>query len=375
MTVPGDAAIDLNKGSRVNLVGDYNVCYGDIVLKDGSCLAVYGNLTVYGDIHIYGNSTLVCTGKLYFTDDAFPRYNTLDGSNNRKSKIYYYSGASKTKNLYPSDIEENISTVDTDNFKSLLTLLNLDDNDGNNDGLMKKVLRNANFLGGSNYIVNYNLNSVTHGSNSDKTGLTKNNICADINQIVGYRTTSAFNGKNIGFGFLANNPDTINKGAHDILLLASRPSNSKLIVKNNIPNSTIISNVEVELGVQHGVVVSKIGSDEFNYITGIKGKKFTGTDAQRAASTDPEVDKNPAYKTSPFNNIELTFGAMSTAFPNGQWQTQMNNFAVGEFFNPNCNLYVDQTFGFATSGSGAESKTYAGKIYFDDYQRNAYEEP
>ena len=375
-TVPGGAAIDLNKGSRVNLVGDYNICYGDIKLTGGSCLAVYGNMTVYGDIYISDNSVFICTGKLYFMEDAFPRYNTVDGSSTRTSKIRYSSGASATTNIYPSDLASNVKKVKLKDFKNFLTLLNYDDDDYSNDGLQKKILRKASFFGDNeDYVINHKFNAVEH-TGSAPTGLYYDDGGLNIRV---HRTTAEYNGKKIGFGYLGNDMDTINKGVSNMLLMVSRDpngwNNGALNVKNNIPNTTIISNVEVLAGVQHGVIVSKIGTDEFNYITGIKGKKYTGSNRVQAAESDSSIEAYPSYPDSPFNSISLNFKSIGN-FPGTSYDhKKLENFAVGEFFDPNCNLYVDQAYGYATSGASNDSKVYSGRVYFDNYQRNAYVGP
>ena len=366
MSRPGSEALVVNNCSKINMAGDYNVVYGDIVLEDNTSLFVHGNLTVYGDIIIKDNATLVLDseGAVYFMKNAFPHSDGVV----RKSQVKYGAGCSKTNNVYPSNAldDDKIFVVEDKSLKGFIDLLKLSDDDTDNDGLIYAVLRKDNFFGTADkYVIEYTGDVGSLDSTTDaKTGLSP--FCEE--SIKGYRTTSTFNGRKIGFGFLDKNTDVINGGAHDMLLFVceGRPDMKTYNIYpdwNNwqavtitepytieyrefAPNMTIISSTRISLGVQHGVVYSKLGSEEFNYITGIKG---------------PSTETSGEYNSSYFNNIRVKF---STTY----------NGRVGTFFDKNCNSTVDQAFGYATNGGGDGSKQYASTIYFDNYEKDNIKE-
>lgn len=350
MTIPGNDAFTLTKQCKVNMCGDYNVVYGDLNLKEDSSLTVHGCLIVYGDINIDKNATLIFdnSGELKFMKSQFPHYDETV----RYSQINYTGGATAAKNTFYKTAGANCGdgsafrTVEDKSFKDFLDHLNYSDSDSNNDGLLYKVLRKDNFFGSADkYVTEYSGNFNGCDSSFDRAGLTKTEgEGGSMSKFQGYRTTKPFNGRNIGVAVIDGTVDTLNGGCHDLLVISCRqPSASAMKMTQFSPNMTVISACPVELGVQHGVVMSKIGSEEFNYITGIKG-----------ADSDTKED----YADSLFNNVKINFSSPYTG-------------RVGKFFDKDCNVNVDKAYGYASGGGGASDKQYASTIYFQKYERDS----
>ncbi len=349
MTIPGSNAFTLNKQCKVNMCGDYNVIYGDLNLLEDSSLTVHGTLIVYGDINISKNATLIFdnSGELKFMKAQFPH----SDESVRYSSINYSDGASATKNTFYKTAGSNCGdgsafrTVDDKSFKDFLDHLNYSDAESDNDGLLQKVLRKDNFFGSADkYVVDYTGNFNGCDSTFARTGLTKTESeGGSMSKFQGYRTVNKFNGKNIGVAVIDGTVDTLNGGCHDLLVISCRqPSSGAMKMTQFSPNMTVISKCPVELGVQHGVVMSKIGTEEFNYITGIKG---------------PDDDKKTDYADSLFNDVKINFSSPYTG-------------RVGKFFDKDCNINVDKAYGYATGGGGAADKQYASTIYFENYSRD-----
>lgn len=338
-TPPGNAGIKMSSESRLNFYGEYNVVYGDIDLSGKASLVVYGNLTVYGDIKLSGNATLIMAGngQIHMIGEPLPGRGTavsdlyINGSNT----------ASEAHNCYPSDLRSKIDkTLTKDDFKTFCSTINLNDGDATNDGLLKKILKKVSVDGSTQYITDAtgNINGLSSASG-------KFNSATNDFRSLSLKDTYKYNGKNIGFGIIEGGYNANLNGAHEYLLCINNSVNT---VKMTQPNTytTFLGKKPLHFNVQHGVVLTKLGTSEFNYITAAKG------DAEGAM----------------YNNTDNPFNDITIQFVSGTWHG-----AIGDFFEADCNAYVDEMFNASTGGSSSGSKKYASAIYFKNYVRDDVE--
>ncbi len=330
-TVPGEKALYMKSESRVNMVGDYNVVYGDIYLEGKASLCVYGDLTVYGDIILSENATLVLAGNgaIHMVKDTLPGKTVATDL-----KI---SGAAE-HHLFPTDLKDKIDkSLTLEDFDKFAEFLNLKNGSTDDDGLLKKILQPVSVSGvGTVYItdVTKNINDVGGDSNFTKgsTDFFTLTVSGD----------KEFDGRSVGFGMIPANYDANLNGGHQNLLVINN-SRKKVIMTKNAEYTTFLGVTPLKFDVQHGVILTKLGTSEFNYITAAKG------------------DTESAYYTgadNPFNNIKITFDGGSYTG------------AVGDFFKSDCNSIVDEMFSISNGESLTGSKKYASTIYFKDYSRD-----
>ena len=338
-TAPGTlanshTAVKMTTESKMNFSGEHNVIFGDVYLSGSSSLTVNGDLTVFGDIILKDNATLIMAGKgkIYMMDEALPGRLT-------PPSIRFEGSASAAHNLYPSNLQTLVTKVTKDKYIAFSDYLNLSNNDASDDGLLKKILKKVN-VGGSNvYItdVNKNINGYVYDTSKFTTNTN------DFTSL--YLNGTGFMGRNIGFGIVPYSYNANLNGAHSNILMISSSPNANPMTQN-AERTTYIGAKPLTFNVQHGVILTKLGTAEFNYITAAKG------DAESAK-----------YNTAsnPFNNITIQY--VGTNF----------NCKVGDFFDPNCNTYVDEMFALGAGGGGGGVKKYASTIYFKDYNRDTEE--
>ncbi len=334
-SVPGSNAVYMSSESRLNFSGDYNIVYGDIHLTGDSSMCVNGDLVVYGDIFISDDATLILSGngKLSMMKDALPGRTVA-------SKINFEGSASAAHNVWPADLESKIARVDKDKFADFCAYLNLNDADEDNDGLLKKILKPVDIAGATRYVTDIPASvNINGGDNISK--LTK----YESDGLMGYKLNSSnlFYGKSIGYALISPSKSGNLNGGHENLLIIS-PCSSTITMTQKNPYSTTISNKPLSYGIEHGVVLSKLGTNEFNYITAAKG------------DADSTIYNN---SSNPFNNITINFSE------GGSYSG-----AVGDFFQQNCNKYVDETFNKAGGTGSSGSDSYASTIYFKEYVRD-----
>ena len=75
-TMPGDKtkpALNIYGETKINMMGEYFVVYGDLVLDEKASLYINnGNLTVYGDIYLDGQSAMFVNGNIYQPSSILP---------------------------------------------------------------------------------------------------------------------------------------------------------------------------------------------------------------------------------------------------------------------------------------------------------------
>lgn len=340
---PGAEGLVMNNDSKVNLCGDFNVVYGDLKLSGNASLVCYGNLTVYGNIEVKDKATLIMAdgSNLYqFTADNLP---------GRSVKATFTAG---TNNVYPSDLKDKISSPSADDFKEFCKSINIYNTTGNDYGLISKIFvkgpkdkNGAQPLGSDKRLLDLDpaKGQIKIGTAS---GLTK----TDKDLAVGYDISSSIYGlPTFGVGFIEDQKTDLNNLNSDnyknkLLLSFNR---GQITLLETCPNTTWISNGPVTCDKEHNVVLSKIGSTEFNYMTAGKG------DAE-----------SKCYDTAsnPFNNVSIDFGG------------KQFNGKLGALFEKECNTTVDSMFGYAASdgsgGGGSTAKVYSSSICFNNYSRD-----
>ena len=330
----GHDAVKITTESKINFAGEHNVVYGDIYLSGKGSLYVNGDLTVFGDIFIDGNATLIVAGngKIYMMNKPGEYLPGRD----HVSKITFSGGASASHNLYPSTLQNNIVSIDKAKYIEFSNYLNLSNNTRDDDGLLKKILKKNSFNGSDKYITEFNKNI---NGLSVKTGFT---MTADNND---FRSLySGYMGRNIGFGMIPVSYNANLNGNHTNLLIISASPNKNPFTQN-AEYSTYIGAKPIAFNIQHGIILTKLGTSEFNYITAAKG------DAESARYNDDA--KNP------FNNIIINFDGV------GDY-----NCKIGQFFQKECNTYVDEMYAMGTNGGSTGVKKYASTIYFKNFARD-----
>lgn len=298
-------AISLNSECTYNLLGDYTLVYGDIVLEDQSALNIInGSLTVYGNIYLDGTSTLTCNGKLIFPDSSIISPDTGNP----------YGIVGDAKRIYPSNLASSIERLGPTTCQAIVADLKLDDTDHSNDGLVTQILakqRSANGAGPEYYYDDAAINGQAMQKDADS--ITLNGIS--------YNTR--FYSKDQVNGDLRNRLAFL-KGV--------------TAIKESNEGSTIISRDKVSFEQVHELNLTKMGTNAFNYLT-MK---------QADAANYPDL-----------NYIE---GVHQIQLNNGL------KYEVGGFLQPNANTFVQNIMGLA-SGGGGGTPTYASTIGYQNWSK------
>ena len=332
---PGSNGVNMSNECRLNLKGTNNVIYGDLNLSGNASVAVYGNLTVYGNISLSGNSTLIVADGgqiLQYAETALPGRTTPATCN------------APAHNLYPASTTIDTTSLHQADFINFANTIGLNNPTGEY-GLIKKIFKKVPALGNkrvTDLAVNVDAGSTYDSSNLDK-------FDEGTGGKHGFKLKSGiYNNADhkFGCGFLGNGlGNTQLNGGYEHLIMISL-NGQPLNMQQSNPYTTWISNSSVTCSQAHCVTLSKVGTDEFNYMTAAKG------DAESAAYNN---------SSNPFNNISFKFG--STTYT-GKY---------GDFYETDCNTYVDQMFGYSMPGGTAGSKTYASAMNFTNYKRDFWD--
>ncbi len=351
---PGTNGLYMTNESRLNLVGSNNVVYGDVNLSGNSTLCVYGNLTVYGDISIQGNASLIIAdGAHLYQYTAGPLPGRTDAST--------ISGAD-AEHVYPYPL--TVEAVSIDDFKNFAQTIGIKKPASGpwEYGLIKKIFKKGPVDKSNNKpfgdIRVIDAPGATHGNitcNSaaavDTTSpVTINN--ADFDRGRGYKLNNdLFGCKKFGLGFIGDDsssvqPDgtmTLNQNDYLYRLMISY-SVAPINLQQSTPFTTWISKSPVTCSQAHSVILSKVGTTQFNYMTAGKG------DNQSTAYNND---------TNPFNNISIKIG------------THTFNGKFGALFDSQCNQYVDDMFSNSIPGGGSGgTPVYTTAISFDNFERD-----
>lgn len=305
----GTQAIYLTGECTYNLLGDYTLVYGDIVLTDGAALNIInGSLTVYGNIYLDGKSTLTCNGRLYFPDE------TITDSVTGNAYGIIVGDGNVAKHIYPSDLMTSINRLDVANCQAIVTDLKLDDTDPSNDGLVTQILAKQKSVNGTGAEYYYDDDIVnTDAMQKDADSVTLNGIT--------YNTRFFSKGQ--------VNGDLRNKLAFLKNVTAIKESNE---------NSTIISRDKVTFEQVHELNLTKMGTNAFDYLT-----------LKQADATN-------------FPGVNYIEGVHRIQLGNGQ------TYEVGGFLQPNANTFVQNIMGMAVNSAGG-TPTYASTIGYQNWSK------
>ncbi len=301
-------AIRLEEQCTYNILGDYTLVYGDIVLTDGAALNIIGgSLTVYGNIYLEDESTLTCNGKIYMPPAAIPDPNTA------AEYGIIYTGTAK-EHLYPENLEAGIERLDVDKCNAIVADLMLNDNDPDNDGLVYQILAKQKDVNGSGAEYYYDDDDVnTDAMQKDAAEVTLNGIS--------YNTRFFSKGE--------VNGDLRNKLAFLKDVTAIKESNE---------NSTIISRDKVYFEQVHELNLTKMGTNAFNYLT----------------LKESDVANYPGLiYIDDVHQIELGNG---------------KTYEVGGFIKTGANAFVQQVMGNAVNGGGG-TPVYASTIGYQNWSK------
>ena len=348
---PGTAALKMGTETKIIFKGSNNVVYGDMELGNGACVVVYGNLTVYGDIRITGTGTLTIAdgGNLYQLDTPLP---------GRTTASTISAGA---KNTYPNNLTSTKITKDKFiKFAQTISITHVDGSTLYEDGeygLINKVFVKKAELGD---------NRLLDSPYCIEMKSAPSTLTAETSDGYGYHTASGFtpfksSPESFGFLIWGRNKDctSLNGNFQHRLVIFLKSSGGYLKFQQSNPYTTVISREPIYGHQAHGVTLSKIGTDEFNYMTAAKG------DAESAVYNDDS--KNP------FNKIEIRLkdgqgaGAQSVG-----GEKNLPAMAFGSFFASDCNKIVDDMFAASLDGESGGSKSYTSAISFGNYARDEY---
>lgn len=321
-------ALLLTNNAKINFNSDYMAVYGDLVLKDKSCLYITsGELTVYGDIYLLGDSQLVCGGKIYQPTSVLPGRNQAPcvysgvgtpASQADIKKHVYYPQNTKSAPYIGEDLSD-------ESFKAFATLLNLDDTNKDNDGISKKILKEVVYKTQNNGTMN------------------NFNIFKDYASDQEVKVTASYYGTPCGVAFLRQ--DVMNSEYKNYLVfVAHSASNGKTtrIVQANL-GSTFVADTPLVLDVQHGCYITKMGSDIYDYLT----EPTNGT---------PYYDAN-------IHNFKMNIGG---SLEGGD----MNHYSAKDFLQDDTNTHISNMFSYGTNG-GSGTPTYINSVSFTGYVKDA----
>ncbi len=325
-TAPGKkdsagAALEMGKESKINVIGQYLIVYGDLVLNDSACLYINnGNLTVYGDIYLNKDSTIVCTGNIYQLKDK-----KLPGRGD-VSKIYIEgkeydlcTESEKAKHIYPKTC--NSVSITEKNYQSFTKTIKLNNNDTSDDGVLYQLMEE------------YKGHKLTDAS-----------IGKSVDQIEGESNYGNYYGQQIGVAFSGKNNDLNGKYKNRLVFIAGDEAK---IQEGNL-GCTFLCKSGINLEQAHSVSLTKIGSSTFNFLM-IKSSDEGNKDYQK-------------------NVHKWVLGDFGNDLKDG--------FSFGDFFVDDPDKIVNDMLacGNGSDGgdsSGAEKKNkYESAISFIEYQKD-----
>ena len=312
-TKPGGEALVLNKECKMNVIGEYLVVYGDVVLNDKSCLYIgNGNMTVYGDIIINDGATLICNGKIFMVDEPLP-------GRMQASQIKVQNGSIED-HVFPKGL--TIQKLTKANYESVCATLATNDADENNDGITNKILKP---------ITNFN----NSGHDFDVLNYTGN-----INS--GIKNETKYFGQPTGIAF--NTQSTINGDYKNFVVFNL---NSDAVIRQPNPGSTFISKNPISVDQLHSVSITKVGDATFSFLTGV----------------DSGDTSNPLYD-SKVHDMQISPSDTSTYGNN-------NGFKVSakDFFASDCNATVKKLL-LQSVGGGSGADVYYSSISMINYKKD-----
>ena len=336
----GDPALVLATEAKLNFESDYMAVYGDLVLTDKSSLVISkGNLTVYGDIYVLGSASLICNGTIYQPEHILP-------GRTKECSIYSDSGE-----ITPAHSDWNkhikyskaVEKVTDDSFNSFCTLLKLDDDNKDNDGITTQISSDLKYW------------------DKDKKKYTTVDVLNTISNIPDGTTDGKINSKyydiDCGIAFANAGAQVGNVDAYQnyILFVTNGNSGSVLEVRGSSVNTTLVSSSPIHLSINSGVYYSKMGSAIYDYLT-VK-------------------DSTNAYYNEGIHKVYLGFAGKDNDGNNinsggSAADKDKNRFSAGDMLADDANPKIIQLFTAGING-GAGVPTYINSISFDNYVKDA----
>lgn len=251
-----NAGLYLQGDNRVNIMGDYFVVFGDIVLDNQSSLYLNGTtLMVYGNIYLKDQAALICSSDSTICmvgkngKDDITTYSTAEIS---ESTLPGYSEVTKivcpdnniAKHLYPKDMTVKRLNK-TDSYDQYSTLMRFNDTDKDNDGVLKNILNTTNNAADNKI----NIKDVKGNGKVD----------------------TKFYDEDCHFVY--NDSNIMNGGMKDSLIFMTfDPSNpwasqKYVTMQQSNVNSTIISTAPLYVDQKHTITLSKLGPEKFDWMT------------------------------------------------------------------------------------------------------------
>ena len=319
----GKAAMNLAGESKMNLIGEIVVVYGDIYLTGDSCLYVNGGkLKVFGDIVIKDNATLVCSGTIMMAKDPLPGRGTDPTNDITKIKVL---DGNNEKHLFPKTLanETSITRIEKTDVITLLNTLGLNGDSTDDDGFTNQVIQPIKHAGTNNKTFDFR-----------KDAFLDNQKQGSIN----------FYGQTIRVIFW-NEGNMQSDCGGNALIFNSNPS---LTIKSSQVNTTIISPYPVKLNHEHSVSLTCLGPEAFKYLADYK-------------YTDTAKD---GYNTS-VHAISARFNTSSGGVDNGK-------LSAGDFFESvqKVNEVVNTILGIGEGDASGGKPTYKTSLSFTDYKKD-----
>ncbi len=353
---PGENGLVMTNHSRLNMCGSNNVIYGDLRLSGSSSLCVYGDLTVYGDIIIKDQATLIVSdgGNVYQMEDVPSSIDdsnayVLPGRKQRSCKFDAVNGSVFPKGYKP------LKTVKASSFSSFADAVNLSDEDKFGltynifaEDVIEKDGGDIKFDGKRVIELQDEVEFDKLKCNTASSGLDNSNF--DLGR--GYMLKdNKFGCDKFGIGFIQykTNVANFNQDHYDHRLMICYNLDT-IYLQQTIPYTTFIAKSPISCSQAHCVMLSKVGTTQFNYMTAAKGD-----------------DESKVFNDSsnPFNDVDIEFGSGDDYHFQGEF---------GRLFNKECNGYVDQMFGASLPDGGSSTTTYpADTISFSNYVRDYVE--
>ena len=315
-------AVLLKNDSKINIIGDYCVVFGDLVLCDNSVFYVEkGNLVVYGDIIFENNAVLLCKGTIYQPEHVLP---------GRTAAPSFKVPAGHTVAQHLKYSSDESTKITDENYNSFCTTLMLNNQDLSDDGILPNILSDKLKL-------NYN-------SDSNSWGKEINNFSIfDKSKDAVHFTFETVNLYGTNRYAKMDGADTVNGEFNDTLIFLQKP----VTFKQANMNATFISKNKVKFDVQHGAVLSKTGNDMFNYMT--------------------LTDKNDGRYNPSIHEVSGLTGLFGNSISG---LTDSDVLRFGDLFIPNPNQKIDDMLKFSVNG-GSGDPVYSQSVIFDNYVKDA----
>ena len=315
----GKAAMNLAGESKMNLIGDITVVYGDIYLTENSTLYVNGGkLKVFGDIVIKDNATLVCSGTIMMAEDPLP------GRGTEVSAIKCLD-SNVNKHLYPKSLanDSSIKRINKTDVTTLLNTLGLNGDNTADDGFTNQVIQPIKHAGTNNKTFDFR-----------KDGFSDNQTKGTVN----------FYGQTLNVIYWNEGNMQSDCGGNALIF----NSNSNLTIKSSQVNTTIISPYPVKLNHEHSVSLTCLGPEAFKYLAGYKY-----TDSSKDGYNTAVHAKGVKCNTSS--------GIIDSA-----------KLSPGDFFESvqKVNDVVNTILGIGEGDASGSKPTYKTSLSFTDYKKD-----